>query len=67
MPFNVALIGALVKIAVVVGYTDWIVDARAKFKAGDTLGDGSEWLSPVDDEIQYGEDDGRHDSKRKPA
>ena len=44
-----------------------IVDARAKLKAGDTLGDGSEWLSPVDDEIQYGEDDGRHDSKRKPA
>jgi hypothetical protein len=44
-----------------------IADARAKLKAADTLGDGSEWLSPVDDETQYGEDDGRHDSKRKPA
>jgi ribosome maturation factor RimP len=43
-----------------------IADARAKLKAGDALGDGSEWLG-ADDETLNGEEDGRHDSKRKPA
>lgn len=44
-----------------------IADARAKLKAGNVLGDGSEWLGPGGDETLDGEDNGRHDSKRKPA
>jgi ribosome maturation factor RimP len=44
-----------------------IADARTKLKAGDVLGDGSEWLGTAGDEILDGDDNGRHDSKRKPA
>jgi ribosome maturation factor RimP len=44
-----------------------IADARARLAATNALGDGSEWLGAADEETQNGEDDGRHDSKRKPA
>lgn len=44
-----------------------IADAGTKLKTGDALGDGSEWLGAANNETLDGEDDGRHDSKRKPA
>ena len=44
-----------------------IADARAKPKAENAMGDGSEWLGAADEETLDGEDNGRHDSKRKPA
>jgi ribosome maturation factor RimP len=48
--------------------TDQLVaDARARLKARDVLGDGSDWHGAADEETLDGEDNGRHDSKRKPA
>jgi ribosome maturation factor RimP len=44
-----------------------IADARARLKARDVLGDGSDWHGAADEETLDGEDNGRHDSKRKPA
>jgi len=44
-----------------------IADARTKLRAGEALGDGSEWLGPADGETHNGDENGRHDSKRKPA
>jgi ribosome maturation factor RimP len=44
-----------------------IADARARLKARDVLGDGSDWHGAADEQTLDGEDNGRHDSKRKPA